>query len=194
MVLLFLAHQERNSKPNSRQGGSEALSNKVRDLEAKLRGGPALDKKPKDLIRAVGSFSSSKLFCSAPISCCLSIFGSASRSTLAFGVPAKTCPRSKRKPGGRSASEPVRLFSRENRQDGLADAGAGKEDRGEPAGGRLPQCWPRHQSAQMEPRRLHRQGESHDTNPLRDRTRFSDRTRQKSCLLLKPKTGPKNPS
>ena len=41
-------------KPGSRPGGSEALSNKVRDLEAKLRGAPGTEKKPKDLIRAVG--------------------------------------------------------------------------------------------------------------------------------------------
>ena len=51
---LFSVFQERNLKPGERGSGSESLSNKVRNLEAKLNGAPAMDKKPKDLIRAVG--------------------------------------------------------------------------------------------------------------------------------------------
>ncbi|XP_059350654.1 F-actin-monooxygenase MICAL3-like isoform X5 [Daphnia carinata] len=49
---------DRSGKPGARGGGasegSESLSNKVRDLEAKLRGNRPTDKKPKDLIRAIG--------------------------------------------------------------------------------------------------------------------------------------------
>ncbi|KAK4007467.1 hypothetical protein OUZ56_012622 [Daphnia magna] len=48
---------DRTGKPGARGGGasegSESLSNKVRDLEAKLRGNRPTDKKPKDLIRAI---------------------------------------------------------------------------------------------------------------------------------------------
>lgn len=55
----LLPTQDRSAKPGARGGsgaeGSESLSNKVRDLEAKLRGNRPTDKKPKDLIRAIGN-------------------------------------------------------------------------------------------------------------------------------------------
>ncbi len=55
----MLPTQDRSAKPSARGGsgaeGSESLSNKVRDLEAKLRGNRPTDKKPKDLIRAIGN-------------------------------------------------------------------------------------------------------------------------------------------
>ena len=47
--------QDRNLKANAKGEGSESLSNKVRDLEAKLSGNRCADKKPKDLIRAIGT-------------------------------------------------------------------------------------------------------------------------------------------
>ncbi|XP_046461046.1 F-actin-monooxygenase MICAL3-like isoform X11 [Daphnia pulex] len=52
---------DRNAKPGRGSGaeGSESLSNKVRDLEAKLRGNRPTDKKPKDLIRAIGKLDRS---------------------------------------------------------------------------------------------------------------------------------------
>jgi hypothetical protein len=58
LTFFFLYLQDRTGKPGARGGGasegSESLSNKVRDLEAKLRGNRPTDKKPKDLIRAIG--------------------------------------------------------------------------------------------------------------------------------------------
>lgn len=43
-------------KASTKSEGSESLSSKVRDLEAKLSGNRSVDKKPKDLIRAIGKF------------------------------------------------------------------------------------------------------------------------------------------
>lgn len=55
LLLYFRISQDRSAKPGTRSGdGSESLTNKVRDLEAKLKGNRAADKKPKDLIRAIG--------------------------------------------------------------------------------------------------------------------------------------------
>ena len=62
--LLFVLQilQDRNVKSGARadRDGSESLTNKVRDLEAKLKGNRAADKKPKDLIRAIGKFYTKK--------------------------------------------------------------------------------------------------------------------------------------
>lgn len=59
---IFVFLQDRSAKPGTRSGdGSESLTNKVRDLEAKLKGNRAADKKPKDLIRAIGNDSILKI-------------------------------------------------------------------------------------------------------------------------------------
>jgi hypothetical protein len=70
----FSVLQDRNAKPGRGSGaeGSESLSNKVRDLEAKLRGNRPTDKKPKDLIRAIGKKNKNDLLFvfSFFLSCC----------------------------------------------------------------------------------------------------------------------------